>query len=139
MMYDEFVKLSGQEITYREYTDIVEPMYMAAENMSKQDFVKFITPSCKALVKEARAKARKNQKAVFVSDGRCTPNGCYYIGHWYKLVGEDTDISTGMTTYTVREMDDEERDEHTKYCDMYLSSSINIYEDDVMTIICKTA
>lgn len=43
MMWREFEELAGYEVTYDDYTKIIEPMYMAIpENISKQDFVKMI-------------------------------------------------------------------------------------------------
>lgn len=43
MMHEEFMKIAGYEVSYEDYTNIIEPMYMALpENISKQDFVKMI-------------------------------------------------------------------------------------------------
>lgn len=137
MMYSEFVELSGQEISFKQYSEIVEPMYMAVENMSKKDFVKFITPSCKALVKANKAEARKNQKTVFVGNGEMTPNGCYFLGNYYKLVSMDVSIRTGKTTYTLRPLDDAEVKELG--WDPWLSYHIDIRNDDPMTIIREVA
>lgn len=139
MMYSEFVELSGQEISFKQYSEIVEPMYMAVENMSKQDFVKFITPSCKALVKAAKLEARKNQPTVFVGNGEKTPNGCYYLGNYYKLVCKDVSISTGKTTYTIRPLDDAEMKELRKSWDPWLSYRIDIRNDNPMNIIREVA
>lgn len=39
MMWQEFEQIAGYEVTYSDYHEIIEPMYMAT-NLSKQDFVK---------------------------------------------------------------------------------------------------
>lgn len=41
MMKGEFEKLAGYEVTFEDYSNIIEPMYMAV-NLSKQEFVKVI-------------------------------------------------------------------------------------------------
>lgn len=49
MMYDEFEKLAGYEVSYEDYTNIIEPMYMALPNISKQEFVKMLDKKAFAL------------------------------------------------------------------------------------------
>ena len=39
MMWSEFEKIAGYEVSYDDYTNIIEPMYNAVE-LSKQEFVK---------------------------------------------------------------------------------------------------
>lgn len=39
MMHKEFEEIAGYEVSYEDYTNIIEPMYMAT-NLSKQEFVK---------------------------------------------------------------------------------------------------
>ena len=41
-MYEEFEKIAGYEVSFEDYNNIIEPMYMALPNVSKQDFVKMI-------------------------------------------------------------------------------------------------
>ena len=41
MMYEEFVKIAGYKVSYEDYDNIIEPMYMSIE-VSKYDFVKMI-------------------------------------------------------------------------------------------------
>ena len=41
MMKGEFEELAGYEVTFEDYSNIIEPMYMAV-NLSKQEFVKVI-------------------------------------------------------------------------------------------------
>lgn len=39
MMYEEFMNLAGYEVSYSDYTNIIEPMYMALD-LDKSDFIK---------------------------------------------------------------------------------------------------
>ena len=39
MMYDEFERLAGYEVSYDDYVNIIEPMYLATD-LPKEDFVK---------------------------------------------------------------------------------------------------
>lgn len=41
MMHSEFEALAGYEVSFQDYTNIIEPMYMAT-NLSKEEFVKCI-------------------------------------------------------------------------------------------------
>jgi len=41
MMHHEFEQIAGYEVSYEDYHNIIEPMYMAT-NLSKQEFVKVI-------------------------------------------------------------------------------------------------
>lgn len=53
MMWKEFEQIAGYEVTYEDYTNIIEPMYMATD-MSKYDFVKCIDKKRFALKTEAQ-------------------------------------------------------------------------------------
>ena len=104
-MHNEFIEMSGLNVSYKDYTEIVEPMYMAVENMSKQDFIKFITPSVKALIKEyPKVKTIKKMLVRDRSGYRKTPNGCWYHIEYVELV--DVDIRTGK--YIVAPLEDED-------------------------------
>lgn len=53
MMYSEFLSMSGKEecyISYKEYTEDIEPIYMACDLPSKQDFIKFFNETFEKLV-----------------------------------------------------------------------------------------
>ena len=39
MMYEEFMNLAGYEVSYSDYVNIIEPMYMALD-VDKSDFIK---------------------------------------------------------------------------------------------------
>ena len=105
MMHNEFIEMSGLNVSYKDYTEIVEPMYMAVDNMSKQDFIKFITPSVKALIKEyPKVKTIKKMLVRDRSGYRKTPNGCWYHIEYVELV--DVDIRTGK--YIVAPLEDED-------------------------------
>lgn len=61
MMWKEFEKLAGYEVSYETYHNVIEPMYMALpESVSKMDFIgmlnkkAFALPTRKELVKEMK-------------------------------------------------------------------------------------
>ena len=61
MMHKEFEEIAGYEVSYEDYTNIIEPMYTALpDNISKQQFVKmldkkaFALPTKKEMVKEMK-------------------------------------------------------------------------------------
>ncbi|MCC8045644.1 MAG: hypothetical protein LIP12_09125 [Clostridiales bacterium] len=130
MMYSEFLELSKQDITYQQYTEVIEPMYNAVEQMTKRDFINFMLPSIKALAKQNAATKVAAQPTVFISDGAKTPNGCYYLGKYGKLVDKDVSISTGKTTVKVRELTADEKYEVSRTWDLYLNSTVDYYTDD---------
>ena len=40
MMYQEFMEIAGYKVSYDDYKNIIEPLYMAApDNMTKADFI----------------------------------------------------------------------------------------------------
>lgn len=75
MMYDEFEKIAGYEVSYETYTDIIEPMYMALpDNVSKQQFVKMLDKKAFALPtkKEMLKEMKKIANYIFENCGRTT-------------------------------------------------------------------
>ena len=62
MMYHEFMKLAGYEVTFEDYTNIIEPMYNATD-LDKIDFIKcldkkrFALPTKNELIKAMRKEA----------------------------------------------------------------------------------
>lgn len=127
MMKHEFEALAGYEVSWEDYTNIIEPMYMAI-NVDKEEFVKMIDKKRFAVIR------KPEEKPVFVSNGKQTPNGCYYIGQWMVQIGQpDTSISTGKTTYKVREITTEELREIG--WDEWLAYHIDLNVLDPRTII----
>lgn len=59
MMWNEFEEIAGYEVSYEDYTNIIEPMYNAT-NLSKQEFVKtlnkkaFALPTKKEMIREMK-------------------------------------------------------------------------------------
>lgn len=53
MMYEEFEKISECKISYEQYSEIIEPMYMAL-NMDKHTFCEMIKPTAKKMERETR-------------------------------------------------------------------------------------
>lgn len=62
MMKKEFEALAGYEVTWEDYTQIIEPMYMAT-NLSKSEFVKVIDRSRFALRTEKELVAALRKEA----------------------------------------------------------------------------
>lgn len=65
MMWKEFEELAGYEVTYSDYHDIIEPMYMAIpDSISKAEFVKmidkkrFAIPTAAELLRDIKKEAR---------------------------------------------------------------------------------
>ena len=118
MMQHEFERITGLEISYRDYSEIIKPMYNALP-MDKFSFCEMIKPTAKVMAKkyadERKAEEMKNQPLVFVNRFGLTPNGCYDIGYYAKVVGAD--IRTGKIK--VRNLTPEEFDEQRSYHSMY--------------------
>ena len=72
MMKHEFEALAGYEVSFEDYSRIIEPMYMATE-LSKEDFVKCIARKRFALPTKAEllAAMRKEAKHLYDICGRC--------------------------------------------------------------------
>lgn len=73
MMWEEFEKLAGYEVTYSDYHDIIEPMYMAT-NLSKSDFIACLDKKRFAL-KTKRQLVHEMKKAagfIFEYCGACS-------------------------------------------------------------------
>ena len=102
MMKHEFEQIAGYEVSREDYDNIIEPMYLAT-NLTKQEFVETLSKKRFAIVK------KEEEKAVFISNGNTTPNGCYHIGRWMIQIGNpDVNIKTGKITYKVRKPTREE-------------------------------
>lgn len=69
MMQHEFERITGLEISYRDYNEIIEPMYNALP-MDKFSFCEMIKPTAKVMAKkyadERKAEEMRNQPLVFV-------------------------------------------------------------------------
>lgn len=118
MLYEEFEKITGLEIDFEDYTEVIEPMY-GALTMDKYQFCEMIKPTAKLMAKqyaeERKAQEMRSQRLVFVNQHGLTPNGCYHIGYYAKVVGAD--IRTGKIK--VRNLTAEEFDEQVRYHSMY--------------------
>lgn len=68
MMHHEFEQLAGYEVSFEDYTNIIEPMYNAT-NLSKQDFVKVINRKAFALPTKAEMKKQMRKIAGVIWDG----------------------------------------------------------------------
>lgn len=103
MMHKEFEQIAGIEVTYEDYTNIIEPMYMAL-NLSKQEFVKTLNLK---FFTDRMPKPEKNIKRMLVRNrvGESkTPNGCYYYIEFVELV--EVVIRTGK--YVIKPLAEED-------------------------------
>ena len=118
MMHEEFEKITGLEISYRDYSEVIEPMYGAVQT-DKYRFCEMIKPTAKVMAKkyaeERKAAEMRSQRLVFINQDGLTPNGCYYVGYYAKVVGAD--IRTGKVK--VRNLTPEEFDDQARYHSMY--------------------
>lgn len=119
MMWDEFEGLAGYSVSYKDYNEIIEPMYMATR-LSKAEFVKCLDR------KRFEVKPPKIVKAMRVRNrlGKSrTPNGAYYYIEYVELV--KIDIGTGKYhVKPLREDDFKKLSEQGK--DLSLSSSYDM-------------
>lgn len=63
MMYGEFLEISGKTekyISYREYTDCIEPIYMESNCTTKYEFISLLNETFEKLVYPAVEKAFKS-------------------------------------------------------------------------------
>lgn len=103
MMHKEFEAIAGIEVTYEDYTNIIEPMYMAL-NLSKQEFVKTLNLK---FFKDRMPKPEKNIKRMLVRNrmGESkTPNGCYYYIEFVELV----EVVIKTRKYVIKPLEDED-------------------------------
>lgn len=76
MMYEEFEKIAGYEVSYEDYVNIIEPMYTALpNNVSKQQFVKMLDK--KAFALPTKNEMLKQMKKI--------------ANHLYDICGHSTD------------------------------------------------
>ena len=61
MMKQEFEKIAGYEVSWEDYSKVIEPMYMATD-MSKQDFVKCLDEKRFSLTYKKRELVKKMRK-----------------------------------------------------------------------------
>ena len=84
MMKHEFEAIAGYEVSWEDYNNIIEPMYLAIpESISKQEFVK--------MVNRKRFEIKNPAKVVIVGVKQM-PNGTWMT---YEAEMVDADIKTG--------------------------------------------
>ena len=74
MMWKEFEEIAGYEVSYKTYSEVIEPMYMALpDSFTKQDFVKMLDKKAFALPTKAemKRKMRKIANHLYEICGRC--------------------------------------------------------------------
>lgn len=111
MMKEEFENLAGYEVSYDDYHDIIEPMYMVT-NLSKSEFVKvinkktFALPTKQTIVKEMREIAsyisdHKHEGAVWHKEVELDEIAKNYAERFYHI-----DLSHDMKAYVYFNRDD---------------------------------
>lgn len=77
MMKKEFEEIAGYEVSYEDYSKIIEPMYMAT-NLSKKDFIatldkkRFALPTKKQMMSEIKKMAKHLREIC----GHCRDHEC---------------------------------------------------------------
>ncbi len=95
MMKHEFEALAGYEVSFEDYNQIIEPMYMAT-NLSKQDFVKvidrkrFALPTKQEMVKEMKKEAKHlydicGRYTDYESESRLEALAHQYLSRFYGI------------------------------------------------------
>lgn len=74
-MHEEFMKLAGYEVSYKDYVEIIEPMYLAVD-LSKEEFIKCIDKKRFALRSEKTVIKEMRKVASSIKDN-CT----HFIDH----------------------------------------------------------
>lgn len=75
MMKEEFEKLAGYEVSYNDYVNIIEPMYMATD-LNKVEFVKTINKKQFAL-KTRKQLLNEIKKIALEYENNCGTTGAY--------------------------------------------------------------
>lgn len=72
MMYEEFIRIAGYEVSHEDYTEIIEPMYMAT-SLDKYEFIKTLNKSRFALKTERQLINEIKKEAAHLYDicGKC--------------------------------------------------------------------
>lgn len=102
MMKQEFEALAGYEVSFDDYTKIIEPMYMAV-SLSKQEFVKVIDRKRFEVKREAKHIYKMMGTRNYVGEAK-TPNGCYYYGEPVELI----EVRISDRKYIVKALDDKQ-------------------------------
>ena len=101
MMWYEFMELAGYEVSYEDYHNIIEPMYLAVpETVSKMEFINMLDKK-RFAVKHEKKPLIKTMSIRDNSGYRKTPNGCYY--HLVDVEIMDINIRTGKIKVKVIE------------------------------------
>lgn len=104
MMYNEFLELSGKSesyISYKEYTEEIEPIYMACDLPTKEDFIKVFNETFERIVYPII----ENTISNFSTEEK--------LSYLYSFQREETDE-------TIKVFDKEARQIAYKYMRLYL-------------------
>ena len=87
MMYDEFLEIAGvseDEVTFKAYNDIIEPMYMGC-NLDKREFVKYL--NIKAVIENTENPTRYAKEIVKAHKEERYDDVIRYVKSYAKLLG----------------------------------------------------
>ena len=110
MMWKEFEEIAGYEVSFEDYNNIIEPMYMAV-NLSKKDFIatldkkRFALPTKQELVKKMKKEANHlfdicGHYTDYESEQRLEKLGKDYARRFY---GIDWSNDLESYVYTIKE------------------------------------
>ena len=105
MMWQEFEEIAGYEVSFEDYNNIIEPMYMALPNVTKQEFVKMIDKKRFALPAPAELmrEIKKEAKHLFEICGRYTDHDSEHrleaVAHRYAKRRYGLDWSNDRKVY----------------------------------------
>ena len=89
MMWEEFEKIAGYEVSYEDYTNIIEPMYNAV-NLTKSEFVKTLNRKAfdlkykkQEMIKEMKAICEERKANAEHFTNYESENKLYDLAHKY--------------------------------------------------------
>lgn len=127
MMKHEFEALAGYEVTWEDYNNIIEPMYMATpENITKQDFVKMIDKKRFALKPLSKIEKEMKKIAEHLKD-TCTHYTDYDAKDKLNDLAQELVDRIGAKGYLVGE---KEKD----YSTCYYPIAVEIYGHTYKTV-----
>ena len=125
MMKHEFEQIAGYEVSWKDYTDIIEPMYMAIpESISKQDFVKMIDKKRFALKPISKIEKEMKKIAKHLNE-TCNRYTDYEAKDKLNELAQEITDRIGAKGYFINE---------TMRWTCYYPTSVDIYGYDYKTV-----
>lgn len=102
MMKHEFEQIAGYEVTVEDYDNIIEPMYMALPNVTKQEFVKMIDKKRFALKPLKKIEKEMKEIAKHLND-TCNRYTDYEAKDKLKELAQELTDRIGAKGYFINE------------------------------------